>query len=251
VRTTKTECELKILRRNRFHVIELTAFMNDGSAEGPLKVETHTFSSSYRLGSIALQPFGRQGAEFARAGLVSLPNKGDFVMRVLDATRIEISAAKGLDLRPSSAYGDFPAIGAHPALRRRTVVSKADLLAGTLLVRTKDGGFASVRCKETQQWRLWTLEFVYQAPVGMDDAREAIRAAGKKPDAETEAATRRALAMLADADTNVRNRALATLTRQGLAAATLVLDAREKTKDPELRRLLDRWLIALYERKLR
>ena len=49
----------------------------------------------------------------------------------------------------------------------------------------------------------------------------------------------------------VRNRALATLTRQGFAAAAQVLDAREKTKDPELRRLLDRWLIALYERKLR
>lgn len=250
IETAKTFCVLPDLGRNRFHKVTLSAVMKDGTTEGPLQVDTNTFSSNFRLGTITLQPYGQQQADFARGFVQSQAKKGDLTLRMLDANRMEVRASKGFELRPQGTHGDFPEIGANPGLTERAVVARTDLMKGVLLVRTRDGGWASVKCQETQQYRLWTFEYVYRRPISMPEVLKALAQVAPASDA-VQASARELVQLLDDKDPTVRTQALAGLTKLGREAASVVLQRRQESREPDMRRLLDRWILQLYEREFR
>ncbi|MHC4958874.1 MAG: HEAT repeat domain-containing protein [Planctomycetota bacterium] len=240
-----TSFRLPAMQRNVFVKVTLTVLMQDGERLGPISVATHTFSDGYSVGTIRTQPYGRQWVSF-KGGGIAVEGKGELRMRTLDAQRIMLQIPQGGELQGKGAYGTFPDAGTKAALATQLTVDKTELTAKGLLVRTTDGGWASVRLAETVRWRQWTLEFVYRKPV----TREAMARALATRGLESPAATR-LVAILADPDAGARRRAFDKLVKLGPPAAKAVIAAREKATDPDLRRLLDRWIVETYELHLR
>jgi hypothetical protein len=167
-------------RRNAFIEFALTIVMKDGERIGPISRTTNTFSKNYRVGTVNVQPYGRQWVSF-KGGGIAVEGKGEFRMRTVDSQRILLHMPQGGELQGKGRYGTFPDADARPALAKELTVAKAELIGKGLLVRTLDGGWASVRLAETVRWRKWTLEFVYRKPVSREEMVRPSRRSAESP----------------------------------------------------------------------
>lgn len=251
LRTEATEVALPELKRNAFHRIELAAVLSDGTESGPYVVETDTYSDAYRRGRLDLGARSANGVSFTRGCVVPAGDELEFRLQQIAANRLRLIAPFGAVESHRLGFGQFPARGEKLDLAPQRDFAVEDLSNSVLLVRCADDALASVRpiVVDARTGKV-RLRYVVRPNLTLEQALQCIAQAAPEPDA---AAAQRAAALLerlGAADPRLRELAFAGLVRLGLKGARVVLAAREKSDDPEVRALLERWVLAVYTAEL-
>jgi hypothetical protein len=251
LRTEATEIELPELRRNAFHRIELHAVLENGIESEPYVVETDTYSGSYRVGELEAAAWGANGVSFTHGRAAPPGEELELRLVLATADRLQVIAPYGGTVVSGLGFGSFPARNVKLDLTRDWQVPLAAVPDQVMLVKTADGGLASVAVSILEsRGRKLRLRYVVRAPLTLDQALRDIAAAAPEPDAAAGQRARALLGRLRARDPNLRARALDALIRLGLKGARVVLAAREQSNDPDLRAMLERWAMAVYAAEL-
>jgi hypothetical protein len=247
LRTEATEVVLPELERNAFHRIKLSAVLRDGTESGAYVVETDTYSDAYRRGVVDFDGWAPTGVSLTRGSVVPQGQEFEFRLNLVGVKRLRLDAPFGVATDHGLEFGRFPARGVKPGLAEQRDFAPEELDRCVLLVRTADGGLASV-CPILldPRARKIRLRYVVRPPLDLATALRAIAAAAPEPDVSAARRARVLLSRLGARDARLREQALDGLVRLGLEGARVVLAALEESDDPEVRALLAQWAFAVH-----